>query len=125
MSSEMTIPDIQNQATSAVGSQVGQVNKVEPAKLVIGSAAGSSGPQVDNQQMPREEVNEVVIELNSMAQNLQRSLLFSIDEKSGQTFVKVMDKDTEETIREIPSKDIREIKAKLGETIGMIFRDSS
>ena len=62
--------------------------------------------------------------MNSVAQNLQRDLLFSVDEKSGGTFVKVIDKETDEIVREIPSKEIREIKARLEEVSGMIFQDS-
>jgi flagellar protein FlaG len=62
--------------------------------------------------------------MNSVAQNLQRDLLFSVDEKSGGTFVKVIDKETEEVVREIPSKEVREIKARLEEVAGLIFKES-
>ncbi len=119
MSTELTIPDIQVFSATAK-----QVNNVEPANL-IGSVAKSVEQQDQSGAPKRDEVDDIVVELNSLAQNLQRSLMFSVDEKSGQTFVKVLDKDTDETIREIPSKEIRDIKAKLGETIGLIFRDSS
>lgn len=71
-----------------------------------------------------QEVDAVVTDLNKVAQDLQRDLLFSVDENSGGTIVKVVDKETDEVIREIPSKEIREIKARLEEAVGLIFQES-
>ena len=90
-------------------------------------------PQVEVEEKPQEiseeniseaELESAVTEMNSVAQNLQRNLLFSVDENTGGTFVKVVDKETDETVREIPSKEIREIKARLEEVAGMIFNKS-
>jgi len=82
----------------------------------------------DNETSPRDvssvELSNVVSNLNSLAQDLHRDLLFSIDDKSGETIVKVVDNETDEVIREIPSKDLRELKARLEETSGIIFKDS-
>ena len=89
----------------------------------IGSA--SADKQEDSQkEFSSEELTSAVTEMNSAAQNLQRNLLFSVDESSGSTFVKVVDKETDETVREIPAKEIREIKARLEEVAGMIFNKS-
>ncbi len=71
-----------------------------------------------------EELDDVVVELNDLAQNLQRDLQFSVDDKSGDTIIKVYDKQTEEIVREIPSAEIRAIKARLQDTAGVIFKDS-
>jgi len=89
----------------------------EPAKI---------GKTQEAQQLPmdKQEVDTVVTELNSLAQNMHRELLFSVDEKSGDTIIKVRDKDTDEIIREIPSKELREVKARLQQTAGVIFKDS-
>lgn len=76
------------------------------------------------QLLGSEDTSSVVAELNSLAQNLQRNLVFSVDQKSGDTVIKVLDKETDEVVREIPSKDLREIKARLEETAGIIFKDS-
>ena len=84
-----------------------------------------SNIQQESQEEPvGEELTNVVTEMNSAAQNLQRNLLFSVDESTGSTFVKVVDKDTDETVREIPAKEIREIKARLEEVAGLIFNKS-
>ena len=93
-------------------------DSVEVAKEVNQSQDGQA------QSLNSEEVGSVVTELNSLAQNMQRDLLFSVDEKSGDTIIKVLDRETEEVIREIPSKELREVKARLQETAGIIFKDS-
>ena len=78
----------------------------------------------NNQSVEKSELREAVVSLNGLAQDLHRDLLFSVDESSGDTIVKVVDRETDEVIREIPSRDLREIKARLNETAGVIFRDS-
>ena len=85
---------------------------------------GQTDSESQSEALDKKEVENVVSDLNGMVQNLQRDLLFSVDEKSGDTFVKVLDKTTEEVIREIPSQEIRALKARLEETAGIIFKDS-
>lgn len=80
--------------------------------------------EVPVQPLNPDEVDNVVVELNSLAQNLQRDLLFSVDDKTGDTIIKVTDRQTEEIVREIPSAEIRAVRARLQETAGVIFKDS-
>ncbi len=71
------------------------------------------------------EAEQVVVQLSDLVQNLQRDLLFSVDKKNGGTILKVVDRNTEEIIREIPSEDIRRIKEKMREVSGLLFKDST
>ena len=48
-------------------------------------------------------------------------LQFSVHDSTGRTMVKVVNKDTEETIREIPPEKMLDIAAKLDEMIGILF----
>ncbi|NNJ92429.1 MAG: flagellar protein FlaG [Gammaproteobacteria bacterium] len=99
------------------------VEAVDKAEIVA-LEQKSSDNQENETDISGAELESAVTELNSVAQNLQRDLLFSVDEKSGGTFVKVIDKETDEIVREIPSKEVREIKARLEEVAGLIFRES-
>ena len=114
MNTEINMPVIS--AVNAAREQTG-VRKQENADPVEKSKSESPAQSI-------KDVEEVVTDLNSLVQNLQRDLLFSVDEKSGDTFVRVLDTQTDEVIREIPSKEIRELKARLEETAGIIFKDS-
>jgi flagellar protein FlaG len=48
-------------------------------------------------------------------------LKFSVHHSTGRTMVKVINKEDGSTIREIPSKRLLDLSAKLDEMIGMIF----
>ena len=61
--------------------------------------AAENAPPVD----PR-ELEEAVSKLNEHAQSLQRSLEFGIDEDSGRSVITVVDSETREVIRQIPSE---------------------
>lgn len=58
----------------------------------------------------------------------QRSLNFSIDEDSGRSVIKVIDYETEELIKQIPSEellrvaqDIKRLQEEMGQSIGLLI----
>ena len=51
------------------------------------------------------QLNQALGNLREYAQKLQRDLQFSIDKTSGQTVVRVIDAQTKEVIRQIPTED--------------------
>lgn len=52
---------------------------------------------------PPERLDRAVEQLNHYVQSVRRELHFSIDEASGQTVVTVLDPETDQVIRQIPS----------------------
>jgi len=60
--------------------------------------------QSNTEQSKVEEPNieQAVTEINEYVQSVQRDLHFSVDEDSGQTVVRVRDKESGELIRQIP-----------------------
>lgn len=48
-------------------------------------------------------------------------LQFSLHEATGRTMVKVINKDTDDLIREIPPEEILDLAAKLDEMVGVLF----
>ena len=74
--------------------------------------------QVESQkEQEQARVNQAVSDLNDFVQNIQRSVHFSVDEDSGQTVVRVIDRETDELIRQIPSEEILNIARSLEEQI--------
>lgn len=53
----------------------------------------------------REAVEQAVSNMNSFVQNLQRDLQFEVDLDLGQTVISVVDRSTNEVIRQIPSEE--------------------
>ena len=77
-------------------------------------------PPVDAQML-----HKAVKDLSAGAQNLQRSLQFSIDASSGRTVIKVIDKITQEVIRQIPEEEILALAARLEKSSGRLVEDEA
>ena len=69
----------------------------------------------ERQKESKEELQAAVSQINDHVQNLQRTLQFTVDEESGKDVVTVLDKATEEVIRQYPSDEILEIARQLAE----------
>jgi len=72
-----------------------------------------------------EPLERVVSDLNQLVRDLHRELRFSVDKDSGDTVIKVIDRETEEVVRQIPSEELMHLRKRLQETAGVIFHDSA
>lgn len=61
----------------------------------------------------RGQVVKAVTQLNDYVQSLQRNLEFELDESSGQSIIKVIDRSTHEVIRQIPDELAIKLAQKL------------
>lgn len=57
-----------------------------------------------SQEQQREELEQAVTKLNDYIQNVQRDLQFNVDDSSGRMVVKVVDRSTDEVVRQIPDE---------------------
>jgi len=85
--------------------------------------------EVESKSPDLEQLMEAVSKLNDHLQNVQRDLHFSIDDASGQTVVRVVNSETEEVIRQIPSEEVlrisQTIKEQMDNLPGLIFESSA
>ncbi len=72
--------------------------------------------------MDGQTLDNAVEQLNQFAQSVQRKLEFSVDEESGKTVIKVIDKESGEMVRSIPSEDVLDMQQRLRETSEAIFK---
>jgi flagellar protein FlaG len=70
-----------------------------------------------------EEVEKAVEDMNKMVESLQRGLNFSVDKDLGDIIIKVVDQQTNETIRQIPSEDMVSLQQRLQEVSSLLFDD--
>ena len=84
------------------------------SKVVATDAVTKEGQNI----IKEEDVSQVVVNLNNYVQNTQRSLNFSVDDETGRTVIKVIDTETQETIRQIPSEEIVALAQKMLKNIG-------
>jgi len=97
--------------SSAPGSSQGQKtgNDLPP---VVEAAKTRPSEKLEAQKM-QEQVTAAVAHMNEFIQSTQRDLQFSYDPGSGETIVKVLDRSTQELIRQIPDETFLRIAQSL------------
>lgn len=103
-------PDPQLRATRRPTAVPGQP---EVAKASAGAEPAEADPK---------EVQQRVEELNAAMKQHASSILFSIDEESGRTIVKVVDTDTDTVLRQYPSKELLAISKQIDAFQGMFIK---
>jgi flagellar protein FlaG len=71
--------------------------------------------QVDQVEMNQAKVDEAVSKLNDYVQSTQRDLYFAYDDAVNKTVVTVVDRNTEEVVRQIPNEVALTLAARLNE----------
>jgi uncharacterized FlaG/YvyC family protein len=89
--------------------------------LKSGRTSGGDGAPVSNEQIKR-MVEQMQSHLDSMNVSLQYSFYGASGDKVAVT---VVNKETGEVIREIPSKEMQALQTKMSELVGMIFNDNA
>ncbi len=117
-------------ARSAPAPQPAQASQVKQADTSGGKPVQASADQAAKSTPPsQQELSAAVAELNSQLQTVERNLQFSIDDASGQTVVKVLNSETKELIRQIPSEELLRISERIKEqqesNPGLIFEISA
>ena len=67
------------------------------------------------------DVNELVKETQNYLEDLNIRLNFEVREETGEMVVRVLNKDTDELIRQIPPEDVIKLREKLVELRGVLF----
>ena len=113
------LTELRPQRTSAAAyantAEATSTQAMDPQREPVGPV-----PPVDPKMLEK-----AVKDLSQGVQNLQRSLQFSIDESSGRTVIKVVDKDTKEVIRQIPEEQVLELAARLDKNAGVLVKDEA
>ena len=88
---------------------------VSDAPVRHGQVRQKAEPEIKNSQALLADVQNVMQMMSDV------SLHFSVDESTGRTVVKVVDKESEELIREIPSEELLKLAANIEEMMGILF----
>ena len=104
-----------NSEGQKIKSELNLVAEEEKDKLTEGKKEkGVTGSNVTS----LDDVRELVDQGNKMLENIQRNLEFSVDESTKKVVMSIIDKDTGETIRQVPSEDILAIARRMQESDG-------
>ena len=75
----------------------------------------------EDEQNP-EKLTQVATELSDMMSMMRKGLAFKVDENSGQAVVTVLDRDTGDVIRQMPSEEALKLAEKLSEVTGLLMK---
>ncbi|WP_082583930.1 flagellar protein FlaG [Noviherbaspirillum sp. Root189] len=104
-------------------------NVAAGAPVAIRSVASSAVPLSTVQQpgaVPDlSTLEQAVKDLNKAMQTQSANLEFSVDEDSNRTIVKVIDQQTQEVLRQIPSEEALKISKALNQVSGLLIRQKA
>ncbi|AXO62305.1 flagellar biosynthesis protein FlaG [Pseudomonas sp. phDV1] len=109
---------VPTQRQAGVGSE--SLSGQSPAPVREPSAA--SAPSAE---MPREQLESVVANMQSAMQSIRRDINFQLDDSTGRVVVKVVDGSSGEVVRQIPSEEALELAARLEDMRSLLFREEA
>ena len=71
-----------------------------------------------------EDLGRTVQQLNELAQTVRREIRFTVDDGTGRTVINVLDAETDELVRQIPSEEVLALAAKLREEADSVLVDA-
>jgi len=80
-------------------------------------------PRVDPQELHR-QLEAAVAQLNKQMEHTGVSLGFSIDESIGRSIIKVVNKESGELVRQIPSEDVVRVAHSIESMKGILYNKS-
>ena len=116
------ITDGHNLHTNAYqqGKSDSAVNRIIEKTLSTPTAAEVAADMVQNAA----ETKADAVQLQKMSDLVSaRKVLFNVNDELGSVVVKIVDPNTEQVLKEIPSKDIQNLKIRIRKTIGILFDD--
>lgn len=109
-------------AAAAQGSGV----RPQEARGISNATRSDAARERNRREEPSEEqVKSAVEQLNEFLQVSASDLQFSVDEESGMRIIKVVDPETKEVIRQIPSEEAVEIAKAIGKLQGLLIRQTA
>lgn len=97
----------------------------QPAASTNEMDAGGKSKHADSVKPSREDVSSAVKKMNESMLGSSQSLQFSIDEDSKDIVVKVIDQNTNEVVRQIPSKEALQIAKSIDKMQGLLIRQKA
>ena len=98
--------DIAAQAPKPVAGALSFKSSVQTGTDVAVNTSVTTPPANQRQQQSDQQLQDAVAKINDYVQNEQRKIRFSVDEETGRDVVTVLDSETKEVIRQIPTEEV-------------------
>lgn len=99
----------------SVADLVPAVRSAAPVQTAIAVEPPKSAPDAG-------QVSQALKSINKALEGMSQSLEFALDEDSQRTVVKVLDRNTKEVIRQMPTEEALQISKALDQSQGLLIR---
>ena len=117
----MEITSVLNRIEDVPESIVQVENMPAVSQVRVSRAAQQEKPAESKPELSAEDLKEIADKMNQVASVFNTSLAFAVDDPTGRTVIKVMDKITEEVIRQIPPENALKLMANMRNVMGMFL----
>jgi flagellar protein FlaG len=117
-----TLPSVSEYKPSTKAARVAATN-TPSTEAAAGHEVAEKARTAEPNAVETRKLEQALGNVTAHVQNLHRSLHFSVDEKSGETVVRVVDSETQEVIRQIPSEELLAIADRLRSTAGVLLTE--
>lgn len=117
------LPPPNSRTDTAQGAATRQTNRLDssqPGRTDDAKTDPSQGVSADDKAMV-EKLTEAVDKINEMMQQGKQMLTFQLDDDSGRMVVRVIDAQTDEVVRQIPSEETLNFAKYVDGLAGLIF----
>ncbi|TBU77091.1 hypothetical protein DNK06_02800 [Pseudomonas daroniae] len=115
----MSITTVSTGAVS--GSAITGVQGKAQDKGTVSLQENTSAQAVDHST----ELGEAVARIQDYAQSARRNLDFKVDDSSGRVVVQVINSDSGEVIRQIPSEEVLELASRLEDARSLLLQEKA
>ncbi|PIE63233.1 MAG: flagellar biosynthesis protein FlaG [Desulfobacter postgatei] len=120
---------VQNTVSDAVSADITKLSKLAQAassstitKRAENQASEQKSEETGNQaKLTRKDVVDMVEALGEFANTVQTKLNFTIDDDTEDVVVKIMDKETDEVIKQFPAEELLDLREKMQDLSGLLF----
>ncbi|MDO9421296.1 MAG: flagellar protein FlaG [Herminiimonas sp.] len=112
-------------ATVRVDQAIPAANTVNSTAKAPAAVMTASAVQQPDATVSESQVGQALQSINKALQKLSSNLEFTVDADSNRTIVKVMDTQTQEIIRQMPSVEAIEISKALDKLQGLLVRQKA
>lgn len=98
--------------------------KGSQAAASFGTQQSTAG-QTKNEEPSSKDLQDAVKSMNDFVGTINNSLKFSVDDETGKTIVKVMDIETKEVIKQIPSEEMIAIAKAVDQLKGLLVQQKA
>jgi flagellar protein FlaG len=89
-----------------------------PIPVMAGARPQAPAPRVEESEV---DIEAALADLERVSLAFNRRLQFSVNKKIDQVVVKVIDRETETVIKEIPPRELQVVHERIREALGILF----